>query len=223
MMGVDVEDATRQRKERSIWNRQATSYDARTLGIYKQAYELSVEKACAVISSGDHVVEIGCGTGIVTLGVAACAERVIGTDISPEMIAVAREKAEERGVENVEFRISDGYALPYDDGFFDGVLLFNTLHVVKEPEALLREAHRLLQPSGYLISATDCYAEPVPLGIRLKLLLQDVLKGLGVIPFLRSFTIDDVRRLFKAASFEVVETDVLHPAPVNAYVLGRRR
>jgi ubiquinone/menaquinone biosynthesis C-methylase UbiE len=138
------------------------------------------------------------------------------------MIEVARRKAEEREVENVDLRVSDGYALPYDDASFDAVLMFNTLHVVKEPEALLREAHRLLRPSGYLVSATDCYAEPVPLAIRLKLLVQGLLKALGVIPFLSSFTVEDLRRLFESASFEVMETDVLHPAPVNAYVLGRK-
>jgi len=216
-----VEEARRQRKERSIWSRQAAAYDARTLGAYEEAYALSVEKACAVLSSKDRVVEIGCGTGIVTLGVAGCVEYLIGTDISPEMIEVARQKAHEREVENVDFRVGDGYALPFDDASFEAVLLFNVLHVVKEPQALLREAQRLLTPSGCLVSATDCYAESVPLGMRLKLLLQDFLKAIGVIPFLWSFTIDDLRRRFEAASFEVVETDVLHSAPVNAYLLGR--
>jgi ubiquinone/menaquinone biosynthesis C-methylase UbiE len=217
-----MNEANRQKKERSIWSRQASAYDARVFRIYREAYQLSVEKACAVLSSDNRVVEIGCGTGIITLGVAACVGRVIGTDVSPEMIEVARRKAEEREVENVDFRVSDGYALPYDDASFDAVLMFNTLHVVKEPEALLREAHRLLRPSGYLVSATDCYAEPVPLAIRLKLLVQGLLKALGVIPFLSSFTVEDLRRLFESASFEVMETDVLHPAPVNAYVLGRK-
>jgi len=217
-----VEEASRQQKERSIWSRQAPSYDARTLKVYAAAYQRSVAKACAVLSSRDRVVEIGCGTGIVTLGVAPCVACVTGTDIAPEMIEVAREKAQQRGLENVHFRVSDGYGLPFDDASFDAVLLFNTLHVVKEPGALLREAHRLLRPSGYLVSATDCYAEPVPLPIQLKLLLQDLLKALRVIPFLSSFTVDDLRRLFECASFEVVETDILHPAPVNAYVLGRR-
>jgi len=218
-----MDKAGRQQKERALWSRQACSYDARTLRIYQSAYELSVEEACAVLSSQDRLLEIGCGTGIVTLGVAPCVESVMGTDISPEMVEIALDKAEARAVKNVDFRVGDGYALPFDDAAFDGVLLFNTLHVVKEPPALLREAHRLLRPSGYLVSATDCYAEPMPLPIRLKLLLQDVLKALGVIPFLWSFTIDDLRRLFEAAAFQVVETDVLHPAPVNAYVLGRKR
>ena len=204
-------------------SRQAASYDARTLRVYEGAYDLSVQKVCTVLSSHDRVLEVGCGTGIVTLGVAPCVKSIIGTDIAREMVEVARDKAQARAMKNVHFRVGDGYDLPFDDAAFDGVLLFNTLHVVKEPREILREAHRLLRPSGYLVSATDCYAEPMPLPIRLKLLLQDVLKALGVIPFLWSFTIDDLRRLFEAAAFQVVETDVLHPAPVNAYVLGRKR
>lgn len=87
---------------------------------------------------------------------------------------------------------------------------------------MLNRAHRLLRPSGYLVSATGCYEEPVPLPVRLKLLLQDLLKALGVTPSLLSFTIEDLRRLFNFASFEVVETNVHHPAPLSANPLGRK-
>lgn len=87
---------------------------------------------------------------------------------------------------------------------------------------VLNRAHRLLRPSGYLVSATGCYEEPVPLPVRLELLLQDLLKALGVIPSMSPFTIGHLRRQFEFASFKVVETDAHHPASVNAHVLGRK-
>ena len=81
----------------------------------------------ALLPSDYHkVLEIGCGTGIVTLGVASCVESIVATDISPQMIAVAKGKAEDRTVSNVEFHVIDGYALPYDDQGFDAHVLEDT-------------------------------------------------------------------------------------------------
>lgn len=216
-----MNDGTRQQKERTIWDKQASGYDARSLKMYQSAYDLSVQKARAVLSPNQKVLEIGCGTGIVSLGIAPCVESVVATDISPQMIAVAGGKAQSMAISNVDFRVCDGYALPYDDQAFDVVLLFNVLHCVKEPTALLREAHRLLKPSSYLVSATDCYAEPVPLPVRLMLGIQQLLNRLGVIPFLWQYEKKDLHQLFERCSFAVVETDVLHPAPVNYYLLAK--
>ena len=144
-----MDQKTRQEKERHTWRRLATSYDERTLATYQRAHELSIEKAVRVVSGEDDVLEIGCGTGIVTLGVTPYARRVVGTDISPEMITVAQAKAEREGVTNVAFRVGDGYHHPDADGTFDVVLLFNLLHVVKEQESILWKARRLLKPGGF--------------------------------------------------------------------------
>ena len=209
-------------KWRGIWDRQAAVYDGRVLRTYKEAYDLSIEQVRAAVSPEQRVLEIGCGTGIVTLGIAPYVDRLVATDLSPQMIAVARDKAAQAGVSNVEFRVADGYGLPYEAGSFDAVLVFNTLHVVQEPAAVLREAHRLLRRGGRLLAATDCYAEPVPLRVRLMLNLQKALHCLGILPFMWYFRRNDVDRLLVDGGFEVVEAEVLHPAPVNYYVRARR-
>ena len=183
---------------------------------------VDLRKARSVLAPDRRALEIGCGTGIISLGIAPYAAAVIGIDLSPEMVEIAQRKAERQGVANVDFRVGDGYSLSFDDASFDTVLLFNTLHVVREPTALLREARRLLVQSGYLVTATDCYAEPVPLTVRLKLAVQRLLHMLGVIPFMSYFTREDLLQLFELNAFEVAETDVLHDAPVNYYVLVRK-
>jgi len=183
---------------------------------------VDLRKARSVLAPDQRALEIGCGTGIISLGIAPYAAAVIGIDLSPEMVEIAQRKAERQGVANVDFRVGDGYSLSFDDASFDTVLLFNTLHVVREPTALLREARRLLVQSGYLVTATDCYAEPVPLTVRLKLAVQRLLHMLGVIPFMSYFTREDLLQLFELNAFEVAETDVLHDAPVNYYVLVRK-
>jgi ubiquinone/menaquinone biosynthesis C-methylase UbiE len=217
-----MNDGTRQEKERSLWDKQAHGYDKRNLKMYEKAYGLAIQKARAVLSPRQRVLEIGCGTGIISLGIASCVESVVATDISPQMIAVAEGKAQSASISNVDFRVCDGYALPYDDQAFDVVLLFNVLHCVKEPSALLRETYRLLKPSGRLVSATDCYAEPVPVPVKLMLGVQKLLNRLGVIPFMWQYEKKDLHQLFERCSFAVVETGVLHPAPVNYYLFAQK-
>jgi SAM-dependent methyltransferase len=199
---TEVEGTTRGKKERVIWDKQASGYDNRVLKVYKNAYDLSIQKIRSVLSPDQQVLEIGCGTGIISLGIAPYVEKVIATDISPQMISVAKSKGESSSVSNVDFRVCDGYSVPYDDESFDVVLLFNTLHVVKEP--------------------TDCYAEPVPFPVKLMLSAQKLLKLVGIIPFMWYYEKEDLHHLFEQCSFAVVDADVLHPAPVNYYLLASK-
>jgi len=218
-----MDEQTRQTKERAIWEKLAAGYDSRTLPVYQHAYDLSIEKTIAVISPEQQVLEIGCGTGIISLGIAAEAGKVTGTDISPQMIDVAKRKAEDAAVANVEFQVCDGYSQPFEDDTFDTVLIFNTLQALKEPATMLAEARRLLKPGGHLVTATDCYGEPAPFSVRLRLGVQRLMKWLGVIPFMSYFTEDDLRWLIEEAGFTVMETDMLHAAPVNYYLLACKK
>jgi ubiquinone/menaquinone biosynthesis C-methylase UbiE len=218
-----MEEHLRQEKEKSVWEGQAAGYDGRVMKTYRNAYDLSIRKVRSILTPEKTVLEIGCGTGIIALGISPDAKHISAVDISPRMIAEAMRKAAEASLDNVEFRVCDGYATPFEDGSFDVVLLFNTLHVVKEPSGLLREARRLLKPSGLLAAAVDCYAEPVPFPVRLMLALQKILKRAGVIPFLWDYRKGDADRLLEENGFAVIETDILHPAPVNYYLLAEKR
>jgi ubiquinone/menaquinone biosynthesis C-methylase UbiE len=213
----------RQRKERAIWERLAANYDRNVMATYEKAYELSIQKTIPYLAADQEVLEIACGTGIIALGIAGRVKKVVGADITPEMIAIARQKAEAQGATNVEFRVSDGYSLPFENESFDCVLLFNILYLVKEPETLLKEARRLLKPGGYLISATDCEGEAAPLSVQIKLGLQKLLKVFGVIPYMRYYRKKDLHKLFEQSSLSIVETDILHPAPVNYFIAAQKR
>jgi len=211
-------EADRQIRERSFWDKYAPGYDGRNLKAFQNAYDLSVKKVRSILSPDQQVLDMGCGTGIICLGIAPYVDRVIATDISPEMVAVAQDKARRQSITNVDFRVGDSYGLPFPDESFDVVLLFNSLHIVKEPAALLREAHRLLRRGGHLVSATDCYAEPVPFRVRLLLHAQELLHLVGYIPIVWNYRIEELRRLVEQNAFVIEDTEVLHPAPVNYYV-----
>jgi SAM-dependent methyltransferase len=105
----------------------------------------------AGLAPGQTVVDLGSGAGNdVFIARAAVGEtgRVIGVDMTPEMIAKARENAERRGVRNVEFRLGDIESLPVDDASADVVVSNCVLNLVPDKKRAFAEIFRILKPGG---------------------------------------------------------------------------
>src|SRR6266542_708326 len=78
---------------------------------------------------------------------------VLATDMAPEMIEVAREKASAQGVGNVEFRLVDGEELGVDPASFDAVTCRWGMMFMPEPLKFLYQAHEALKPGGRFAAA----------------------------------------------------------------------
>lgn len=104
------------------------------------------------IAPGERVLDVGCGTGVVTRDVArrvAPTGRVMGIDPSPVMLAVAREIAEREGLAaQIEFRVGDARALPVEDAAFDVVLAITALSHTTNAEQAIPELLRAVRPGG---------------------------------------------------------------------------
>ncbi len=110
----------------------------------------------AGIQPGDRILDVGCGTGSLTLAAQArvgATGEVHGIDASPEMIDVARLKADKAHV-NIDFRVALIERLPFSDGYFDLVLSSLMLHHL--PDDLKRqgfaEIYRVLKSGGHLFA-----------------------------------------------------------------------
>jgi SAM-dependent methyltransferase len=108
------------------------------------------------ITGGDNVLEIGCGTGALTVPLAAAVGdqgRVIAVDISEPMLGVARQRVEERGLHNVKLLLGDAQVFEFEPAAFDlgtsrmGVMFF------ANPTAAFRNIAGALKPGGRLIFA----------------------------------------------------------------------
>ncbi len=99
---------------------------------------------------GMHVLDVGCGPGSITLGLAEVVApgEVVGIDLQPTQIEQARARAVERGVENVRFEVAEAYRLPFPAHSFDAAFAHGVLMHLREPVRALVEIRRALRPSG---------------------------------------------------------------------------
>ena len=97
---------------------------------------------------GGHVLDAGCGTGIVARFLVDCGFQVTGIDISQSMIEIATQ-----GVPEADFYVGDMGALDFDDGSFDGILsTYAVFHVPRDNHLqLFNGFHRLLKNDGALL------------------------------------------------------------------------
>ena len=131
----------------------------------RSTFHASAERLNEVVElarplKGDLVLDVATGTGNTALALAPHARRVVGLDLTPEMLAQARRIAAERGIENVNWVIGDASHLPFADETFDLYVVRAAPHHFHELDEFLEEAFRVLKP-GRDAAFIDC-APPMP-------------------------------------------------------------
>jgi len=131
------------------FNRAADYYDATRGfpdGVAPQIGQFIAESAS--LSTNDNLLEIGIGTGRISLPLVSYVNMIAGVDISLEMMKVLLTKRDSRHVLPV---LADGHELPYTSDCFDAVLIVHVLHLVPEPVRILNDVKRVLKPGGHLL------------------------------------------------------------------------
>jgi 2-polyprenyl-3-methyl-5-hydroxy-6-metoxy-1,4-benzoquinol methylase len=182
----------------AFWDKAAARYAAAPIKDMV-GYERTIERTAELLMPTDSVLELGCGTGTTALQLARHVRAIHGTDISEEMIAIARRKAEAEASSNVSFTTTPAHSPHWPE--HDAVLAFNLLHLVSDRQAVLRQTFKALKPGGLFISKTPCLSEMNPL-IRLAVPLMRVI---GKAPDVSFFTGDDLERDIAEAGFGVIE------------------
>ena len=141
----DPEDRKSRLKE--VFKALAPTYDA--LAFLQDTARRLIE--LADISEGNRVLDIATGTGIVALDCArivGAGGRVVGIDLSSDMLAVARKKSAAAGLTNLEFREGDAEKLDFPDASFEAVLCASSLFFIPDMLGVLKEARRVLAQNG---------------------------------------------------------------------------
>ncbi len=133
------------------WGRRAAHFDADFGHSIRTPEERAAwDRVFALAVGGRERVEaldIGCGTGFLSLELAARGHRVTGIDFAPQMLALAKEKAASTGAA-IRFEEADAENLPFSPASFDLVITRHVLWTLPHPEAAISEWIRMLRPGG---------------------------------------------------------------------------
>jgi ubiquinone/menaquinone biosynthesis C-methylase UbiE len=121
----------------------AAVYDRRYGEIQRKKYEIVAEN----LPRARRVLDLGCGTGMLFRLLSERADFVIGVDFAPEMLRLAKLRANER----VALVTADADLLPFTDESFDAVVSITMLQNVPDPAATIREIARVLRRGGLAI------------------------------------------------------------------------
>jgi ubiquinone/menaquinone biosynthesis C-methylase UbiE len=186
--------------DQNFWNQTARRY-ARDPIRDMEGYQRTLARTRSLLSPADRILEIGCGTGTTALALAPSVAQVTATDISREMIAIAREKTG-GSVANVRFEVGGAEDAPPGEGWYDAVLAFNLLHLIHDRRAALWSIRRILKPGGLLITKTPCLSEMNPL-IRLAVPLMRIA---GKAPYVSFFRAGDLEQEIADQGFRIRES-----------------
>lgn len=186
------------------------------VGYYDETRDLSPEvqdETARLLSEefvgAERVVEVGAGTGIVTIPLARHGVPVLGLDLSHGMLEKLIDKARDAGV-RLPVLIGDATQLPFRDDSLDGVAMRHVLHLVSEWRTALAEVARIVRPGGrFVVSITDYTGLYHSLQERFLHAAGDLPVAVGLRP--------DDRELLDAAMRELGATGRLLPV-----VRGRR-
>ncbi len=151
---------------KSFWDHWAGQYDPFMRGS-APLYDRIAQRMKKRLTRDMYVLELACGTGMISQRIVGSVRSLEATDFSSEMIAQAKKS---NTSVRLHYSVADATHLPYADQSFDAVVIANALHVMPEPEKALAEIHRVLKPGGLLLAPTFVHGEGKSFRLRVKLL-----------------------------------------------------
>lgn len=207
-------------KKEKYWSKFANTFDEDQRYIVGGAVQQQtiVERLAGERDLGE-LIELGCGAGFYTKFLAANASHVTATDLSDEMLAVARTQLKD--LQNVTVAKADCEKTDFPDGKFGSVFMANLVHVIENPSTTLQEAYRILKDGGLLLIVDFTtygmkWFEKMKMGMRF-------LRKFGRPPgYSRNLSPDELRSLVEGAGFKVEEVQLIGNRTKAIYLKGRK-
>ncbi len=182
----------------TFWDKIAEKYAKQPVSD-EAAYQKKLEVTQSYFSPEMEVLEIGCGTGTTSLIHAPFVKHIRATDISQNMIAICKRKAEAQNIANVTFEQATAEDLTVPDGTMDVVMAHSLLHLLEDKEAMMAKVFRMLKPGGLFVTNTVC------LGDRMWYMapLLPIMRLFGFAPLVKVFTVKHLVQTMKEGGYEI--------------------
>jgi len=204
-------------KSEGFWDKMSSNYDNQVKK-YQQTYADAIESTKKYLNKDDIVLDFACGTGITTIQISGFVRKIHAIDISQRMIDIAEEKAEKNQISNIKFHKTDLFNEEFEKNSFDVVLAFNILYFLKNAPENISRIYELLKPGGLFISVTDCLGDK----ISLLNIIKHFLGIIGILPFMKMYSISELEDLVKDVNFKIIETANLYDNPPNYFIVARK-
>jgi len=208
-------------KSEKLWDRMASIYDDSTKK-FDHLHKKVVENTMKFLKTNDTVLDCACGTGTMTMEIAIGVEKIQGIDISSKMLEIAKRKAYDLGIDNIEFTHSTMFDERLTRGKFDVILAFNVLHYFRDIEKHISRINELLKPKGIFVSVTPCSVEKKTFSRYLFVSLLSILVKLRIFPFIEFFRYTDLNEIITKGNFQIIETEKLHGPEEHYFVVARK-
>ncbi len=203
-------------RAKKFWDKRAERYSERPVAD-EATYQKKLEITREYLNPESQVLELGCGTGSTAISHAPYAKHVVATDISLEMIEIARGRARENNVDNVTFERSSVDEFAAASESFDVVLGLNLLHLLEDKDAAIEKIYKMLRPGGVFVSSTACITDMMPL-FRLIAPLGAFFR---LFPPVDVFSATELTRALTSAGFEI-EHEWLPTKNAAIFIVARK-
>lgn len=214
-------------KEAKFWDGVAEKY-AKTKITDEESYKYTLERTRSYLTKENEVLEIGCGTGSTAILLANRVKTLTASDISAEMIRIGREKAQNKGINNIRFmtnEVSKAELTPNSEGqtHYDAVLAFNILHLLQDLPRNLEHINNMVKPGGYFISKTTCKpTNKLSFKLLAILTILPVMQLLGKAPFVKIRKSNEFDKLITNAGFKIIESGDYPANPPHRYIVAQK-
>lgn len=200
----------------AFWDRLANRYAAQPVAD-PAAYEAKLAATRRLLHADMEVFEFGCGTGSTAITHAPHVRHIRAVDFSARMIEIARKKATEADLSNVNFEVGTIETIDLAPESLDMVMAHSILHLLQDKRVAIGKSYAALKPGGYFITSTACLSEMTPL-IRL---VAPIGNRLGFLPHLDVMTPAQLHNAIEAPGF-VIEYEWQPGKKAAVFIIARK-
>lgn len=200
-----------------FWDKQAKSFDQGD-NESDPDHLKTVNTIKKYLKSSDRVLDFACGTGPMALAMADAVNEVHAIDISSKMLAVGQRKANERGLENIQFTQTTLFDTRFKPGSFDAILAFNILHLLPDMKTAVIRINELLKPGGIFISSSACLGEQK----KVFYFFLNVLGKTGLLPKTNAFSAKELKETINNGGFHIEESKLTSETFPNLFITATK-